>query len=404
MEQRESKAIKVLIMNSGSSSIKFAMYTIEEDPQQIFSGSINRIGLDHSIFIVANPANQAKKAFKVPAPDFQHAATFLMGWLKKQSDFDQIRCIGHRIVYGMNRSRSAVIDEALLAELDRISAFDPDHLPAEIEIIRLFKKTCPDLLQIACFDTAFFATLPHIAKMLPIPRRFDKAGVQRYGFHGLSYAYLMQEFTKIGGIPEANGRIVLAHLGNGASLAAVKEGRCIETSMGFTPAGGLMMGTRSGDLDPGVAWYMLEKEGMESKEFNDLVNRQSGLLGVSEISADMRDLLLQESSDKRAAEAVNLFCYQVKKWIGSYMAVLRGLDTLIFSGGIGENAPEIRARICKGFTYAGIELNEEQNQKNAIQISTTGSRVSVYVIPTNEELMIAKDTIARYREMSNQNV
>lgn len=404
MEQRESKAIKVLIMNSGSSSIKFAMYTIEEDPQQIFSGSINRIGLDHSIFIVANPANQAKKAFKVPAPDFQHAATFLMGWLKKQSDFDQIRCIGHRIVYGMNRSRSAVIDEALLAELDRISAFDPDHLPAEIEIIRLFKKTCPDLLQIACFDTAFFATLPHIAKMLPIPRRFDKAGVQRYGFHGLSYAYLMQEFTKIGGIPEANGRIVLAHLGNGASLAAVKEGRCIETSMGFTPAGGLMMGTRSGDLDPGVAWYMLEKEGMESKEFNDLVNRQSGLLGVSEISADMRDLLLQESSDKRAAEAVNLFCYQVKKWIGSYMAVLGGLDTLIFSGGIGENAPEIRARICKGFTYAGIELNEEQNQKNAIQISTTGSRVSVYVIPTNEELMIAKDTIARYREMSNQNV
>ncbi|MEZ4995288.1 MAG: acetate/propionate family kinase [Saprospiraceae bacterium] len=394
----------VLIINSGSSSIKFALYTMVEKPGLIFSGSINRIGLDSSILLVTNPVNKSQKAFQVVVPDFQHAAILLMEWLKKRSDFDQIQCIGHRIVYGMNRSRSAVIDKALLAELDRISAFDPDHLPAEIEIIRLFKKTCPDLLQIACFDTAFFATLPHIAKMLPIPRRFDKAGVQRYGFHGLSYAYLMQEFTKIGGIPEANGRIVLAHLGNGASLAAVKEGRCIETSMGFTPAGGLMMGTRSGDLDPGVAWYMLEKEGMESKEFNDLVNRQSGLLGVSEISGDMRDLLLQESSDKRAAEAVNLFCYQVKKWIGSYMAVLGGLDTLIFSGGIGENAPEIRARICKGFTYAGIELNEEQNQKNANQISTTGSRVSVYVIPTNEELMIAKDTIARYREMSNQNV
>jgi acetate kinase len=394
----------VLTVNSGSSSIKFAMYTMEKKPGLIFSASINRIGLDSSILLVTNPVDKAKKAFQVIVPDFQHAAILLMEWLKKRSDFDQIKCIGHRIVYGKNHDHSEVIDEALLTELARISAFDPDHLPAEIEIIRLFKKVRPKLLQIACFDTAFHATLPRLAKILPIPRRFGKVSVQRYGFHGLSYAYLMQEFAKIGGKQKANGRIVLAHLGSGSSLAAVNGGKCVETSMGFTPAGGLMMGTRSGDLDPGIAWYMLEKEGMEAKQFNDLINRQSGLLGVSEISADMRDLLLQESSDERAAEAVNLFCYQVKKWIGSYMAVLEGLDTIIFSGGIGENEPVIRTRICQGFTYAGIELDEEQNQKNAIQISTAGSQVSVYVIPTDEELMIAKETISRYRELSNQNL
>ena len=301
----------------------------------------------------------------------------------------------------MNHTQAEIIDEYLLQELKRISEYSPDHLPVEIEIIRVFKKQCPGLLQVACFDTAFHATLPRIAKMLPIPRRFDQAGIQRYGFHGLSYAYLMEELEKIAGADEANGRIILAHLGNGASLTAVKEGKSIDTSMGFTPAGGFMMGTRCGDLDPGVAWFMMKSEGMKAKQFNHLINHEAGLLGVSEISSDMQDLLQQESSDENAAEAVALFCYQVKKWIGAFTAVSGGLDTLVFSGGIGENAPVIRSRICENLHYAGIELDEEQNRKNATQISTVDSTVKVRVIPTNEELMIAKSTMRLYIESEN---
>jgi acetate kinase len=232
--------------------------------------------------------------------------------------------------------------------------------------------------------------MPRVAKLLPIPRRFDAKGIQRYGFHGLSYTYLMEELSHIEGSNAANGRVILAHLGSGASLAAVRESKSIDTSMGFTPAGGLTMGTRPGDLDPGVAWYIMRSENLTPIEFSNLINHDSGLLGISETSSDMQDLLAKETTDVRAAEAVALFCYQVKKWIGAFTAALGGLDTLVFSGGIGENSPVVRSRICEGLGFLGIELEEKQNMANAPVISKDNGKVAVHVIHTDEELMIAK--------------
>jgi acetate kinase len=232
--------------------------------------------------------------------------------------------------------------------------------------------------------------MPAVATLLPIPRRYREKGVRRYGFHGLSYAYLLDELARIAGQAAAGGRVVLAHLGNGASLAAVKGGRSIDTSMGFTPAAGLVMSTRTGDLDPGVMTYLARTERMTATDFHRIVNHESGLLGVSETSADMRDLLAREATDARAAEAIALFCYQAKKWVGAFAAALGGLDTLVFSAGIGERSAPIRARICEGLSFLGIELDDARNAAHAAVISRADSRVSVRVIATNEELMIAR--------------
>jgi acetate kinase len=232
--------------------------------------------------------------------------------------------------------------------------------------------------------------MPRVAKLLPIPRRFEAKGIRRYGFHGLSYAYLIEELARVAGKKAAQGRVILAHLGSGASLAAVRDGKSIDTSMGFTPAGGLTMGTRPGDLDPGVAWYMIRSENLTPAQFNKLINHESGLLGISEISSDMQDLLARESDDVRAAEAVALFCYQAKKWIAAFAGVLGGLETLVFAGGIGENCPVVRSRICEGLGFFGIELDEKRNVANEDVISTEVSRVAVRVIHTDEELMIAR--------------
>ncbi len=257
-----------------------------------------------------------------------------------------------------------------------------------------FHHRFPDLPQVACFDTAFHHDLPRVARLLPIPRRYEAQGVRRYGFHGLSYAFLMGELARLAGEEAAHGRVILAHLGNGASLAAVHDGKPMDTSMSFTPTAGTPMSTRSGDLDPGLIWYLARTEGLDAKRFNEMVNFESGLLGVSETSSDMRDLLDRETQDVRAAEAVALFCYQVKKWIGAFAAALGGLDTLVFSGGIGENAPTVRARICDGLGFLGIELEEKQNMANASVISAAVSRVPVRVIRTDEEQIIAK-TVCR---------
>jgi acetate kinase len=235
--------------------------------------------------------------------------------------------------------------------------------------------------------------MPRVAKLLPIPRRFDAEGIQRYGFHGLSYAYLMEELARLGEPAATKGRVILAHLGNGASLAAVRDGMSIDTSMGFTPTAGLVMSTRSGDLDPGLAPYLARTEQMTTRQFYDLVNHKSGLLGVSETSSDMRDLLAKEAADVRAAEAVALFCYQAKKWIGAYAAALGGLDVFVFAGGIGENSPIVRARICEGLGFLGFELDKSRNAKTAAVISKKASRVTVRVIRTNEELMIARSVL-----------
>ncbi len=312
----------------------------------------------------------------------------MIDWLEKQQWFPNVKAIGHRIVHGMKHTEAEVVTDGLLKELNSITDYDPDHLPTEIEIIQLLKQKHPQLIQVACFDTAFHTTIPLVAKIFAIPKKYYGQGIQRYGFHGISYSYLMEELSKQDGT-EVNGKIILAHLGSGASLAAVKGGKCIDTSMGFAPAGGLVMSTRSGDLDPGVAWYLMQ-QGMNAKVFNDLINHQSGLLGISGLSGDMHELLLQENENKGAALAIDIFCYQIKKYIGAYTAALGGLDTLVFSGGIGENSSVIRSRICSGFKYAGLILNEEKNHKNARLISNDSSKVNVYVIATNEELMMAK--------------
>jgi len=255
---------------------------------------------------------------------------------------------------------------------------------------------------VACFDTAFHQTMPRVARLLPIPRRFDTKGIQRYGFHGLSYAYLMEELVRLGDPAAAHGRVILAHLGNGASLAAVHDGKSIDTSMGFTPTAGLVMSTRSGDLDPGLAPYLERTEHLTTQQFYKMVNHESGLLGISETSSDMRDLLAQEAKDIRAAEAVTLFCYQAKKWIGSFAAVLGGLDTLVFAGGIGENCPAIRTRICDGLGFLGIDLHDERNAETAAVISLDSAQVKVRVIRTDEELMIARSVTRLLKRDSPQ--
>jgi acetate kinase len=322
--------------------------------------------------------------------DGKSTANSLIDWLEKQDVFASIQSVGHRVVHGMNHNQPEIVTQELLDDLHRISPYDPDHLPREIELIETFRRRHPKLLQVACFDTAFHHTMPRVSKLLPIPRCFDAKGIRCYGFHGLSYSYLMEELGRLGDSTAKTGRVILAHLGNGASMAAVLDGRSIDTSMSFTPVSGLVMGTRSGDLDPSLVSYLARTERMSTKQFYEMINHKSGLLGVSETSSDMRDLLAHEAHDVRAAEAVALFCYHAKKWIGSFASVLGGLDTLVFAGGIGENAPAVRARICEGLGFLGIELDEARNTKNAPVISEAGGRVKVHVIRTNEELMIAR--------------
>jgi len=256
--------------------------------------------------------------------------------------------------------------------------------------MKFFVAKLPDIPQVACFDTAFHRDMPRVAKLLPIPRRYQTEGIERYGFHGLSYTYLMQELERLAGSKSARGRIILAHLGNGASMTALRDGKSVDTTMAFTPAAGLVMSSRSGDMDPGLVSFLAKSEQMTASQFNHMVNHESGLLGISETSSDMRDLLAREGEDVRAAEAVALFCYQARKWIGAYAAVLGGLETLVFAGGIGEHAAPVRARICENLGFLGIELDESRNAAHAEIISADKSRVAVRIIRTDEELMIAR--------------
>jgi acetate kinase len=380
----------VLTINGGSSSIKFALYRNGNPLERILSGKIDRIGIHGTTLTFDGLKRNEQSCRSIESSDHSSAVNFLIDWLEEQKEFSTVKAVGHRVVHGMNHTAPELVTPELLDDLYRITPFDPDHLPDEIELIEVFLKRYPNLSQVVCFDTAFHSTMPRVAKLLPIPRRFDALGIRRYGFHGLSYAYLIEELTRKTGTKASRGRVILAHLGNGASLAAVLDGNSIDTSMGFTPAGGLIMGTRTGDLDPGVAWYMMQSENLTPKQFNKLINHDAGLIGISETSSDMRDLLAKEAGDVRAAEAVALFCYQVKKWIGSFTAALGGLDTLVFAGGIGENCPVIRSRICEGLEFLGIALNKKGNDTNDGIISTTDCRVTVQVIHTDEEIMIAR--------------
>lgn len=380
----------VLALNAGSSSLKFALFKNVKPLVRSFSGMIDRIGLTKSTFTLKGKDEQQLERIEVSAPNHIKALDCLLGRLEGMADEMQFDAIGHRVVHGGPRYREPrIVDEAMLTELRRIRSFDPDHLPAEIALMEALAAKLPAIPQIACFDTAFHRDMPRVAKLLPIPRRYAAKGLERYGFHGLSYEYLMNELERLGA-NVARDRVILAHLGNGASMAAVKDGKSMDTTMAFTPAAGLVMSTRSGDLDPGLPMFLARNEQMTTEQFDRMVNREAGLLGVSETSPDMRDLLAREAEDIRAAEAVALFCYQAKKRIGAYAAALGGLDTLVFAGGIGERAAVIRARICEGLEFLGVELDNAKNSADADVISTGSSRVMVRVIRTDEELIIAR--------------
>ncbi len=362
---RSTASEPVLVLNAGSSSLKLAVFDCGPPLVRRVSGAIDRIGTSQATLSLRGIAGGSPEPAAIDAPD--HVSSLepllerLAGALGDRAEAG-FGAVGHRVVHGGPRFRDPRrVDAAMLAELKRIQPFDPEHLPAEIALMEALAARSPQVPQVACFDTAFHAALPRVASQLPIPRRYEAQGVRRYGFHGLSYAYLLEELERLAGAPAAAGRVVLAHLGNGASLAAVAGGRSVDTTMALTPAAGLVMSTRSGDLDPGVLAYLARTDGQTAAQLDRMVNHESGLLGVSETSSDMRDLLAREAADVRAAEAVALFCYQAKKWIGAYAAALGGLDTLVFAGGIGENAPAVRERICDGLGFLGIELDAARN-------------------------------------------
>jgi len=381
----------VLTVNSGSSSLRFALLDGLESLPRILVGRFERIGSPGARLSFTDLLANRSGERMIDAPDQVACVPLLVELLEKTAGVSSISAVGHRVVHGGPRYREPRrVDGAMLEELRRISSFAPNHLPATIALMEIFAARFPEVPQIACFDTAFHSTLPRVARLLPIPRRYEAKGVQRYGFHGLSYSFLMQEIEAVAGAKAARGRVVLAHLGNGASMTAVRDGKSMDTSMGFTPAAGLVMSTRSGDLDPGLVAFLGRSEQMSETQFDRMIHDESGLLGVSETSSDMRDLLAREAVDVRAAEAVALFCYQAKKWLGAFAAALGGLDTLVFAGGIGENNPSVRARICEGLVFLGIELNEARNSENAPVISKDAARVTVRVIRTDEELMIAR--------------
>jgi len=380
----------ILTINGGSSSLKFALFTQCVRPARLLSGRIERIGMQGSRLVVANADGSQKEESAVEVPDQAAAVGLLFELLDYLVGLKNIAVVGHRVVHGGNRFyRPELITPEILGALRKLVPYDPDHLPGEIGAIEAFLRLDPELPQVACFDTAFHHDLPRVAQLIAIPRRYEAAGVRRYGFHGLSYAYLVEELARVAGPGAARGRVILAHLGSGASLAAVRDGRSIETTMGLTPTSGLVMGTRCGDIDPGLVRFLMRAGGLTIDQFHDLVNHGSGLLGVSESSADLRDLLSRQDRDVRAAEAVELFCYRAKTGVGALAAALGGLDTLVFSGGIGENSPEARRRICDGLEFLGIIVDDRRNAANAPLISTEDGRVAVRVIPTDEESLIA---------------
>jgi acetate kinase len=391
--------MRILTINSGSSSIKFSLYEMGETEKLILSGSLERIGLRGGKYDITDSSGKPLVDKHANLPDHETALKQLFDWLEKLETSQKPNAVAHRVVHGGPKYyQPQRISPALLKELKQLVPLAPDHLPHEIKAIQATAEVYPNLIQVACFDTAFHRHMPRLAQILPIPRHYLREGLVRYGFHGLSYEYILQELRKEAGDEAAEGRVVVAHLGNGASMAAVYHGHSMDTTMGFTPTGGLIMGSRSGDLDPGVLIYLLEEKGLRPSSLTDLLNQESGLVGVSGISSDMQDLLNDEPNDPHAQEAINLFCYQASKYLGALAVVLGGLDTLIFTAGIGEHAPVVRQRICQNLSFMGVILDDQRNNKNEAIISGEDSRVIVRVMRTDEDLMMARHTLKLIRD------
>ncbi len=381
----------VLTINVGSSSIRFAIYDVGDVPKRVLAGSVDAMRSKHPTLSVSDPDGAMQRARSLPAGDPRATIRRLLDWLESQPAYETVTAVGHRIVCGTTNTDPKPITAALLKVFRRLSAYDADHLPQQLALIDEVARRRPELQQVACFDSAFHRTMPRVAKLIPIPRRFS-AGLERFGYHGLSYSYLMDELRRIDPVA-ARGRVILAHLGNGASLAAVHRGKSVDTSMGLTPTSGLVMSTRPGDLDPGLIYYLARRKHVTAARFQQMVTHESGLLGVSGISSDLRELLAREPHDEQAADAVALFCYQAKKWVGAFAAILGGVETLVFTGGIGENASLIRQRICAGLGFLGVTIDRRRNQRHAPVISSRAGQVAVRVIHTDEDVMIARSVI-----------
>jgi len=383
---------RLLTINVGSSSLKAVLYRLGAAETVELRASVERIGMPNGRLRVADAHGGLLHQRSDPLPDHPAALEALFAWLRAERLDTELSAIGQRVVQGGSRySAPTSIDDTLLEELRSLVPLDTEHLPQALQVIECLRDTYPSVPQVACFDTAFHRQMPRVARMYPLPRELRDSGVERYGFHGLSYEYILQELRALDG-EAADGRVVVAHLGSGASMAAMHHGVAVDTTMGLTPTGGLVMSTRTGDLDPGVLLYLLESRGMTPAALSRLVNKEGGLLGVSGITADMQDLLARDPMDSRAADAVALFCYQARKLLGGLVAALGGLDTLVFTAGIGEHSAAIRARICDGLGYLGLEVDAARNLLHAPIISRDASRVVVRVIPTDEDLMIARHT------------
>lgn len=384
----------ILAINGGASRIKFGLFEASPSLKRILSGSIEGIGLPDGVFRTTGSDVSDRSSRLSNAPDHRAAAHALLEWLRKRVRRGEVVAIGHLVIHGgPHYWKPESVTPEMLKELRELSPFAPEHIPEEIMLVEAFHRGFPGVPQIACFDTAFHHDMPRVAQLVPIPRRYETMGVRRYGFHGISCAYLMEELSRVASPAEAQGKVILANLGSSASVTAVMAGRSVDTSMGVTPASGIPTGTCSGDLDPGLAWYLARTEEMTSRRFNQMINHASGLLGVSGTSSDMAALLAAQAQDANAAEAVELFCYQVRKWIGAMCATMDGTGSLVFSGGIGENSPEIRARICKGLEFADVRIDPERNDRNASLISQDAMPVAVRVLHTDEEWMIARTVL-----------
>jgi acetate kinase len=384
--------MQLLTLNTGSSSLKAALYQGERGDAQALTIHAERIGhADARIWIAA--------ADKATLLDEQrdlvdHAAALdaLFSWLHDKYPELALDAVGHRLVHGGSRYRDPQrITAEMVTALHDLVPIDPEHLPQALAAIEVVTRGYPALPQVACFDTAFHQQMPSVARIYPLPREYRDAGLIRYGFHGLSYEYIMEMLRDIDPVA-ANGRVIIAHLGSGASMVAVRDGVGRDTTMGFTPTGGLVMGTRTGDLDPGVLLYLLTNHGLDAAALSELVNKRSGLLGVSGTSGDMRDLLDRADTDPQARIAIDLFCYTARKYIGALAAVLGGVDTLVFTGGIGERAAPVRESICAELAFLGVTLDAERNAAHAPIISHAAGAVTIRVLPTDEDLMIARHT------------
>ncbi|MCG6967696.1 MAG: acetate/propionate family kinase [Chromatiaceae bacterium] len=387
----------ILVLNAGSSSLKFAVFALSGDSDEgtvVLRGQISAIG-SAALFRAWNrfrrSAAESESRAVADLATHQKAIEYALAWIGEKSDGMQLIAVGHRVVHGgPERSASALVSDALLHELDVLSLLAPHHQPHNLAAIRAVRAVAPDLPQVACFDTAFHAGQPEVARRLPLPAMYREMGLQRYGFHGLSYEYITSVVAEhnAGQLPE---RLIVAHLGNGASLCAISGGRSIATSMGFSTLDGLLMGTRSGSIDPGVLLHLMREEQMAEPDLSNLLYNQSGLLGVSGISSDMQVLL--SSSERGAVEAVELFCYTLMRSIGSMAAALQGVDGIVFTGGIGEHAAQIRQTVCENLAWLGVDFDVAANTAGASLLTRAASRVRVWVIPTDEERIIARHAV-----------